>query len=195
VTILGLSSEQVQRFLSLLEVPKQGGDRLSGMVTWMFGSGTSCHMTGNAKELHNVKQIIPVPIGLPNGTHIMASHRGILSLENELHLAYVLYVHTLKCNLISIAQLCKDMHCTVTFSDYVCISQDHTIRTPIGAGEQCGGIYYYKQGSLGKIQANAITIDNLWHKRLEHNSNQVLACLRKNLAISSQKNDVREICT
>jgi len=152
-------------------------------------------MTGNAKELHNVKQIIPVPIGLPNGTHIMASHRGILSLENELHLAYVLYVHTLKCNLISIAQLCKDMHCTVTFSDYVCISQDHTIRTPIGAGEQCGGIYYYKQGSLGKIQANAITIDNLWHKRLEHNSNQVLACLRKNLAISSQKNDVREICT
>ena len=70
------------------------------------------------------------------------------------------------------------------------------MRTPIGAGEQCGEVYYYKHGSLGKIQASAITIDNLWHKRLKRPSNQVLAFLPKSLGIfSSRNNDVCEICT
>jgi len=119
-----------------------------------------------------------------------------MSLGNDLILTIVLYVPTLKCNLISIAKVCKDMQCTVTFSDDACILQDRTTRTPIGAGEQRGGVYYYKHGSLGNIQANAVTTDSLWHKRLGHPSNQVLGLLPKSLGIfTSRNNDVCEICT
>ena len=126
----------------------------------------------------------------------MASHQGTMSLRNDLILIDVLYVPTLKCNLISIAKVCKDLQCTVTFPDDACFLQDRTMRTPIGACEQCGGVYYYKHGSLGKTQANAITIDSLWHKRLGHPSNQVLGLLPKSLGIfPSRNNDVCEICT
>ena len=79
------------------------------MITLMSDCGASCHMTGNTKELRDVKKIIPVPIGLPNGTHTVASHQGTMYLRDELNLTDVLYVPTLKCNLISIVKLFRDM--------------------------------------------------------------------------------------
>jgi len=65
-----------------------------------------------------------------------------MNLGDELKLTNVLYVPTLLCNLISIAKLCKDIRCIVTFFDDAGILQDYTMRTLIGAGEQCGGVCY-----------------------------------------------------
>ena len=59
-----------------------------------------------------------------------------MNLGNELKLKDVLYVPLLHYNLISIAKLCTDMRCVVTFSDDACVLQDRTMRTHIDAGEQ-----------------------------------------------------------
>lgn len=50
-TIPGLTPEQTQHLLSLIEVPKARCKCFSGKTLWMFASGASCHMTGNAEEL------------------------------------------------------------------------------------------------------------------------------------------------
>ena len=49
-----------------------------------------------------------------------------MNLGNELKLKDVLYVPLLHYNLISIAKLCTDMRCVVTFSDDACVLQDRT---------------------------------------------------------------------
>ena len=100
----------------------------------------------------------------------MASHQGAINFGNKLRLNNVLFVPSLQCNLISIAQLCKDMRCLVTFSDDACVLQDRASKIQISAGEQHGGVYYYKHGSLGEIQVNAINYSDLWHRRLGHPS-------------------------
>ena len=116
MAIPGLTSEQVQRLLSLIEVPKSGRDRLS-RKNWKIDSGASCHMTGNSSTLQGVEKILPIPIGLPGGTNTMASHQGTVSLGEKLKLKDVLYVPSLNCDLISVARLRNDLRCLVIFSD------------------------------------------------------------------------------
>lgn len=47
----GLSSEQIEKLLSLIEVPKLGCDKLSGKSEWLLDSGASYHMTGDINSL------------------------------------------------------------------------------------------------------------------------------------------------
>ena len=70
------------------------------------------------------------------------------------------------------------------------------MRTSIGAGEQRGGVYYFKDGSLETTQVNAANTVNLWHKRLGHPSQAVLSLLPNDLGVIScrNKDDVREAC-
>jgi len=63
----------------------------------MVDSGALCHMTGNSRELREIKSIIPISIGLPNGTNTIASHQGTVTLGGRLRLNNVLYVPTLQC--------------------------------------------------------------------------------------------------
>jgi len=80
----------------------------------MFDSGTSCHMTGNSSMLEVTESILPISIGLPDGTNI-ASHQGSVSLGGKLRLNNGLYVPSRQCNLISMAVLCKDIRWLVIF--------------------------------------------------------------------------------
>ena len=126
ITLLGQSSSSKcsgiecgtnSEVLSLIEMPKNGNDRLSGETPWMFDSGAFFHMTGNPRALQRAEKIVPISIGLPNGAMTVATHHGSVTLGYKLTLNNVLYVPTLQFNLISIAKLCKDMRCLVTFSD------------------------------------------------------------------------------
>ena len=140
----------------------------------MFDSGTSCHMIGDLNSMQDIKQIFPVSIGMLNGALTFASKEGSVTLDKRIKLTKVLYVPSLKCNLISIARLCKELNCSVTFFDDFCVLQDHTLRTPIGVGEQRGGVYFLKEGSLEARQVNAINSMDLWQKRLGHPSHEAL---------------------
>jgi len=115
-------------------------------------------------------------------THTFGSKKGTMTLGNQIKLTKVLYVPSLKCQLISIAKLCKELNCGVTFFDDICIFQDRTLRTPIGVGEQ-RGVYYFKEGSLEKNQINAVRFNNLWHKRLGQSHHEVLSLLPSSFGI------------
>ncbi|CAH9106109.1 unnamed protein product, partial [Cuscuta epithymum] len=55
------------------------------------------------------------------------------------------------------------------------LAKDLLSRTPIGAGEKCGGVYYFH--SLDPVRVCSITKEersDLWHSRLGHPSIKVL---------------------
>ena len=143
VVIPGLSPKQVQRLLSLIHVPNGGYEKLSGNVSWLIDSRASSHMTCRLENLNEVTTICPIPISLPNGTHTLSRKKGTVTLKKGDTLQEVLYGPELNCNLLSVAKLCRDLKCTVTFSDKSCVLQDRTSRSPIRVGEQRDGVYYY----------------------------------------------------
>ena len=194
-TLSRLTEDQVQKLLSLIEAPKDTQERLSGKDDWILDSGASYHMTGDLKSLSNLCDIPSVPFSMPNGTISFANKLGSVKLNDQLVLSDVLYVPSLNCNLISIAQLIEDLCCTVTFTRKLCVIQDHTTTTLIGSGEHRRGVYFYKKRPTTKIQANHATTPDLWHRRMGHPSNQALSKLSSTISdISGNKKDLCDVC-
>ena len=98
--IPGLSSDQVQRLVSLIDAPWPGFEQLSGKNLWLLDSRALCHMVGDMSLLREIKKIPHMGIGLPNKVYTMASEKESITLGNELQSKNVLYVPNLKCNLI-----------------------------------------------------------------------------------------------
>jgi len=57
VSILGLTPDQVQRLLTLIDILKGGYGKLSGKLSWMIDYGASCHMTCDLSLIDEVKNI------------------------------------------------------------------------------------------------------------------------------------------
>ena len=138
-------------------------------------------MTCKLEKLNEVTTIRPIPISLPNNTHTLAKKKGMVTLEKGDALQDILYVPELDYNLLSVAKLCRDLKCTVTFSDKSCVLQDCTSRTPIGVGEQRDGVYYYSGTPQAKNQVNVVGTRQLWHHRFGHTSHEVMLGFFKNL--------------
>ena len=52
--IPGLSADQMQKLLSLIEAPKPGFEKLTGNGVWLLDNGASYHKTGDLKKLSKV---------------------------------------------------------------------------------------------------------------------------------------------
>ena len=194
-TISGLTADQIQRLISLIDTPKAGYETLSGIKPWLIDSGASCHMTGDLKIMNEAQNIEPIAIGLPNGLIALASKQGSVALGKNLALRKLLYVPNLNCNLMSVAKLVKELNCTVTFCNDFCILQDCTSRTPIGLGQQRDGVYYYQGELKMKNQVNVMISQEIWHNRMGHPSSEVLTTLLKSLGIdSAMNNDAYGVC-
>ena len=87
----------------------------------MFDSGASCHMTRDLSMIWEAKQVSLIAIRLPNGTQTFASKEGSVNLDNRIKLNKVLFVPSLKCNLVSVAKLSKELNCCVTLFDDFCV--------------------------------------------------------------------------
>ena len=131
----GLTQDQIQKLLSLIDTPKAGFEKSEGIVSWMLDSGASCHMASDVSVMEKIKKIAAVAIGLPNGTYTVASEKGLVALRGGLKLNNVLCVPKLNCNLVSISKLCKQLNCAVIYFDDFFVIQDRTSRTLIESGE------------------------------------------------------------
>ena len=143
--VTGLSAEQVQRLLSLIDTPKPSCDRLSGNSDWLLDSGATCHMTVDLKQLTKLHDIHPIFVKMPNGQSSVARKQGMVKLNSNITLHDVLFVPGLTCNLISIVQLINDLVCIVTFTPNLCVIHDLSLRTPTGVGEQRRGVYLLQE--------------------------------------------------
>ncbi|GKB66764.1 hypothetical protein Tco_0928176 [Tanacetum coccineum] len=108
--------------------------------------GASHHMTGIIEDLSNLKEKVQWPVELPDGNIAMAKKEGDVCFDNGFVLKNVLYVLGLTCNLLSVSQLLDEGNCIVQFAPNICVIQDLTSRTVIGAGERMdGGLFYFKE--------------------------------------------------
>ncbi|GKA01275.1 hypothetical protein Tco_0673940 [Tanacetum coccineum] len=108
--------------------------------------GASHHMTGILEDLSNLKEIVQWPVELPDGNIAMAKKEGDVCFDNGFVLRNVLYALGLTCNLLYVPQLLDEGNCIVQFAPNICVIQDLTSRTVIGAGERRdGGLFYFRE--------------------------------------------------
>ncbi|GKE90284.1 hypothetical protein Tco_1567759, partial [Tanacetum coccineum] len=132
-------------------------------------------MTGIIEDLSNLKKIVQWHVELPDGNIAMAKKEGDVCFNN----GFVLYVPGLTCNLLSVPQLLDEENCIVQFAPNICVIQDLTSRTVIGAGERRdGGLFYFREMSPTRAFKTTTTLPfDLWHKWLGHPSLEVLKLL------------------
>lgn len=144
----GLTSDQMQRLVQMLEPSPPGNDTLAGTSSssrdWLIDSGASHHMTGHLSLFSTSRDIQPSPVGLPDGLQTLAVKSGAISLTARVTLRDVLYVPHLAVNLISISRLTTDAHCFVTFSPDMCVLQDRKSKSPIGLGRLVRGVFVFQ---------------------------------------------------
>jgi len=83
----GLSSEQWNTLLNLLNSQKDSNSRISGKrnsMEWILDTGASHHMTGNRKILRDIVSVIPLSIRLPDGNVTIANTEGTVVLARHL---------------------------------------------------------------------------------------------------------------
>ena len=167
----GLNSEQWQNLLKLLSESKT--TVMTG-ESWIIDTGASNHMTGEIGDFKDLTEIAPCPVGLPDGNSTIATKEGTVILDQNFCLKNVLFVPGLTCKLISVSQLTDYHNCFIQFTSGLCVIQDRTLRTLIGAGERRDGLYFFR--GVPRVQAltaSGMASLDLWHKRLGHPSLQI----------------------
>lgn len=180
-----LSQDQWQKLISILGNSDDclNSTRLMGessCLSWIVDTGATLHATGTLSCLVDQFEGAVCPVILPNGVVIHATRRGRVILSDKCILQNVVYVPSLSCNLISVSQLMDDCLCDVFFTHNMCIFQDRKTRIAIGAGERRGGLYYFSNSAAvsGDLVLAVQKPDaELWHSRLGHPSERVLAHL------------------
>ena len=105
----------------------------------------------------------------------------MFQLSNNITLSNVLFVPNLNCSLISVSKLLRQTNCFALLTDTLCVLQDRFTRTLIGAGEERGGVYFFKDVMAARVQvadkSHKSADQFLWHQRLGHPSFSVLTFL------------------
>ncbi|KAF3771845.1 Retrovirus-related Pol polyprotein from transposon TNT 1-94 [Nymphaea thermarum] len=155
--------------------------------TWIIDSGASRHICADENMLQNLKSC-NVPVTLPNGKIIPVHQAGKLSLPlfeaND-----VLCIPSFKVNLLSVSELTKNLNCSITFLPDHCIIQDLESKMTIGQGEVKGGLYVLQQRPPFVQACLAVSIHELWHKRLGHVFHSRLKLVNNYLDLNFDLND------
>ncbi|XP_074313409.1 uncharacterized protein LOC141648580 [Silene latifolia] len=171
-------------------------ERLSGMCNWILDTGASNHVTGTLSCLEDTKNINGRPVCLPNGQEVLAIMIGSVYINESLILNNVLYIPSLKCNLISISQLTSDTNLCFEFAKSSCLIQDRSLRTTIGAGELRDGLFWISAGTRTSAVHNVSQHGSfdIWHRRLGHPSEKVVKSIPSLSRLHSNKDLICDIC-
>ena len=80
---------------------------------------------------------------MEDGTISYAKGEGSIYLD-DLWFKSVLYAPKLRCNMLSISKITKDMNCKVIFSPTHCVFHDLISGRMIGNAKEKDGLYYVK---------------------------------------------------
>lgn len=83
-----LSNEQLQTLIAMLNNQQiNSNDKMTGKhnkISSIIYTGTSNHIVGCLKILHNVRKIPRCPITFPDGSSVIATHEGLTKLGGNL---------------------------------------------------------------------------------------------------------------
>ncbi|MFS7950553.1 putative RNA-directed DNA polymerase [Helianthus anomalus] len=212
---LPFTSEQISKLLSLVDGKAEsdqsrmnvGGQSnfiscsavssLCCSYNWIVDSGATQHMIKTDKDLFNCIDMSEFDLKVchPNGTSVKVVKIGDLKLLNNVVIKDVFYVPDYNVNLLSVHRLGKDNGITVLFNEENCVLQDSKLRKILVTGRQEHGLYFLGlNGNTINTCFNSSVLSDMWHSRLGHPSDQVLAVLKDSLGIKSAEHGVCEIC-
>lgn len=154
---------------------------------WIVDLGATDNITCQNKLFKNITTgVNEAPITIPNGDVIPVKGKGELLLREAIMLKGVLFAPNLKCNLLSVHRLTKDLHCAITFFPDFFVIQVLESRSLIGVGRCSEGLYRLK-GIKDERKEMVVTAD-IWHKRLGHASNMKLSRVNslRNISFDSE---------
>lgn len=113
--------------------------------TWIMDSGATDHMCCDLFLFDSYNDTTGSNnfITIPDGKTVLVTKVGSVHISKELILRDTLYVPEFKFNLISIHKLCKDLQCSVTFTNTECFHQGPSMRPQL-FGNFKHGLYYLK---------------------------------------------------
>ena len=131
------SVAQIGNFSSALNVKSAGSD------SWIIDTSALDHMTGNLSLLHDYKAYSKnYMVKIADGSLSKVTSTGTVYISPCLKLHSVLLVPSLRCNLLSISKLTKDLNCVAKFSTGYCKFQDLELGKTIGNAKECEGLYF-----------------------------------------------------
>ncbi|WOH06718.1 hypothetical protein DCAR_0626146 [Daucus carota subsp. sativus] len=194
----GFTATQYQQLLQLLGKENSSVDgskaaNVAGNIclasvthSWIVDSGATDHMCSELSLFTNCKDVTGPAnyITIPNGKQVLVTQMGEVHIHDNLVLKDVLYVPDFKFNLVSIPKICKDLHCTVSFTDDKCFLQNNLMSLQL-LGELQGGLYYLAMPKRSTVAASTLDYSadcliakapteqdqnkiKLWHLRLGH---------------------------
>lgn len=135
-------------------------------------------MTGDVSLLTNLQGIVSRLVSFADCSQLMATRTSCLRLSAKVTLPNVLFVSSLNCTLLSVAELLIQTSYFAKFIDTLCVLQDHFARILIGVGEERDGVYIYRDVRITRGHIVKAAEDQaLWHRRLGHPSYGVLGFL------------------
>lgn len=121
--LANLTPEQVTALMNLINTEQNNCEPMTGEMCdseWIIDTGASHHITGTLSALSSIRDVGGRPVGLPDGSSIVATKEGDVFLTDCLVLRNVLFVPAFNCNLISVSHLVSDNGCTVQFTSSLC---------------------------------------------------------------------------
>ncbi|XP_021991325.1 uncharacterized protein LOC110888093 [Helianthus annuus] len=155
------------------------------------------HMTKTDKNMYNCVDVLEFDLSIshPNGTSVKVLKIGDLRLIDGVVLKDVFYVSDYCVNLLSVHKLAKDNNSSVVFNEENYVLQDSKSRKVLMIGSQDSGLYFVGQnGNYDGVCFNSVLKTYLWHSRLGHPLDQVLALLKHEIGINSLDHGPCEIC-
>ncbi|XP_035838297.1 uncharacterized protein LOC118485894 [Helianthus annuus] len=214
---LPFTSEQIEKLLSLVgeksgvESTDVGGEScivnkcvscsssmfFGSVFSWIVDSGASQHMVNSDKDMFNTIDVseFDLKVGHPNGTNVKVLKIGNIKLIDNIVLKDVFYVPGYHVNLLSVHRLAKDNNIDVVFKEDSCVLQDSKSRRILVTDSQDSGLYFVrKNGNSVNVCFNSFVKSSLWHSRLGHPSDQVLAVLKESFDVKSIEHGPCDVC-
>ncbi|KAB2606705.1 hypothetical protein D8674_006422 [Pyrus ussuriensis x Pyrus communis] len=177
---------------------------------WIVDSGAFHHITA---DLDSLNQVTPFQgsdtITVGNGTGLSIANTGSTILKtnsSDLVLKNVLHVPRISRSLLSVQQLCADNHSWFICDDCEFFVQDKKTREILYQGKSrpgqlfqipvvksSKGVHSAVQQSFGFL--GQMVKSSLWHQRMGHPTNEVIAVMLKQSGISVDVDAKNSICT
>lgn len=169
---------------------------------WYPDSGATNHLTADLNNLSLPSSYNGTEqIAVGNGTGLRIQHIGSTSLHTShgpLVLNNVLHVPSIKKNLLSVSQFCKDHDSTFNFNASGFNVQDNRTGTIILQGPLEGGLYRLPNSSHTQTPLHGLVAERapitIWHQRLGHPSYTITRRVLSNFSLPVS-NASEEFCT
>ncbi|KAG8501432.1 hypothetical protein CXB51_003747 [Gossypium anomalum] len=185
----------------------------SPVQAWYPDSGATNHITPDMNNLSTASPYTGMDrVSMGNGASVSIAHIGsssMMSGSRLLHLKNILHVPTVCKNLLSVGQFAKGNSVYFEFHPYMCFVKDIQTGTILLVGHIHKGLYRFDVSPTGSLkftagpQVDPVSVCHaqlssdplLWHNRLGHPCNNVLARVLKNCNVSFKHSCLPTVCS